>query len=827
MNSEAALAPPPDSGREDAQAERLFSRVRQDFLVGLGWDERLRIARPSPDHPLIGYRSCAVRNCIAPARLGGAAPLCATCRGRWRAGEQDLEDFLTTAVRVFTGTDGPCRVPGCERVWRSFDNPVCLSHMDQKYRLGIETIEDFVLDPRVGPKLALEPCSAAACHRQSKDRGGFCAGHRWSWNEARRKDPNVDLGLWSRTAPAVHDGTLISFRGLPNLVVAELLFGTQQRLDRHVRLLHTAFKALCDTARAQQVTSLSQLMVEANTRMAGVWKSMTADIRVGLATPELEQLKDVWDAEVFGLGKGRTMNFTGLSQEWLRRAAKAWVVDAIPRRYGRNIPNSLMSMVVCLERLSESLRINREDHGDAPERLRRTDVEVFQQRLAYLEHTGQISPNLRVTICRWCARFLREIREMGLTRPRQMLAGLPDDFSFRKGDIPRPPEDKGGGRALPDEILAQLCARLDTLETSRRNGRSGAPAGGRHARIAVEILIDTGRRPDEVQKLPWNCLETGADGKHVLVYTDFKNNRLRCQLPIPDTTASMIREQRDRVRGRFPDTPTDQLMLFPNPNFNPDGTKPYRSMFLSQLHREWLNTMPPLLTAAGEEFDKARITLYAYRHSYAQRHADAGTPVDVLRELMGHKTLGTTQTYYRVSERRTRQAVDRLVTLQFDRHGGRLWDEAKALLDHEHTRMRIGQVAVPFGICAEPSNVKAGGHACPFRFRCLGCDHFRTDPSYLPDLRTYLDTLLRDRERLAAATELDAWAQAEATPSEEEISRLRRLIRRVESDLDALTDEEREEIRQATSALRRSRAVQLGMPTLRPAAGGLPLEREA
>jgi len=42
--------------------------------------------------------------------------------------------------------------------------------------------------------------------------------------------------------------------------------------------------------------------------------------------------------------------------------------------------------------------------------------------------------------------FLREIREMGLTRPCQMLAGLPDEFSFRKSDIPRPPEDESGGR---------------------------------------------------------------------------------------------------------------------------------------------------------------------------------------------------------------------------------------------------------------------------------------------------------------------------------------------------------------------------------------------
>lgn len=32
----------------------------------------------------------------------------------------------------------------------------------------------------------------------------------------------------------------------------------------------------------------------------------------------------------------------------------------------------------------------------------------------------------------------------------------------------------------------------------------------------------------------------------------------------------------------------------------------------------------------------------------------------------------------------------------------------------------------------EPSNVVAGGGACPLRFRCVGCDHYSTDISYLP-----------------------------------------------------------------------------------------------
>ena len=37
---------------------------------------------------------------------------------------------------------------------------------------------------------------------------------------------------------------------------------------------------------------------------------------------------------------------------------------------------------------------------------------------------------------------------------------------------------------------------------------------------------------------------------------------------------------------------------------------------------------------------------YAYRHTYAQRHADAGVPVDVLRELLDHDSMDTTRIYY-------------------------------------------------------------------------------------------------------------------------------------------------------------------------------------
>jgi hypothetical protein len=62
---------------------------------------------------------------------------------------------------------------------------------------------------------------------------------------------------------------------------------------------------------------------------------------------------------------------------------------------------------------------------------------------------------------------------------------------------------------------------------------------------------------------------------------------------------------------------------------------------------------------------------YAYRHSYAQRHADEGVPPDVQRDLMGHDSVQTTVGYYRVTEKRVRAAIDRVRAHRFDGQGSR------------------------------------------------------------------------------------------------------------------------------------------------------------
>jgi hypothetical protein len=129
--------------------------------------------------------------------------------------------------------------------------------------------------------------------------------------------------------------------------------------------------------------------------------------------------------------------------------------------------------------------------------------------------------------------------------------------------------------------------------------------------------------------------------------------------------------------------------------------------------------------------------------------------------------------------------------LQIDCYGDRTVPVVEQLVASERLHREVGQIAVPPGLCTEPSNVKARGHGCAYRYRWTGCEHFRTDASNQAELREYLHPLLAGRERLAAAVrQLAEWARAEATPSDDEIAAVRPLIRRNEQIIDKLDIDE-------------------------------------
>ncbi|MEV7500335.1 site-specific integrase [Streptomyces sp. NPDC093018] len=798
----------------------MIDALKPSFLKLVSWDWNRRVVVFPTDHAVLVSPLCEVIGCDHRAARRGVR-LCNGCYYRWKKdGQPELDGFVHQPHQSHRSVDiGDCAVEGCPRPWEDRPAALCATHSHRrKYVLKL-SLEEFLRHPEVGPLPSFGPCLAASCYR---DRIGprtlYCQSHGNRLRVLQRQQP-VDEDRWQRTVSAVAVGGEVSLRGLPPLVVAEVLYGLQARTAKGTTTVPHNVRPVADLARAELVGSLLELdrAGRGKTALQVLTMFQKAVLRLGL-TPETERHKDVWDLTAFG--RTGTLDFRKISQPALREATKVWSYNTFPNRRGQGVRGTSQNEINAVARFSESLRLQREDRGLVLTALGRQDIVSYLNRLGFLIEAGKISRHKQCGDARIVRRVLNRWRTLGLTRAGEILEGLPADLSLAAEDMPDDPEDSEAGKDLPIEVMRQLCDRLDLLEQG----------SSREVRVAVEVLIDTGRRPAEASKLPYDCLERDPDGSWVLIYDNHKAQRLGRRLPIAQPTAELILNQQERVRGRFPGTPVADLALFPAQVSNRDGTKPLNPNTISGAHRAWVEALPEfeiptMVEVQGQPvlkmvpFDKAKIFPYAYRHSYAQRHADARVDQDVLQRLMDHRQATTTQRYYRVRDERRREAVDRVTAMQFDRHGTRIWRDVQTLLDSERDRRSIGETEVPYGVCTEPSNVAAGGNACPLRFRCVGCGHFRTDVSYLPDLENYLSDLLRGRERLISTFDADEWARSEAMPSDEEIRRVRRLITRVKEDLDQLTPEEQAQIKQAVQIVRSSRSVLLGMPRV-----GLPPE---
>src|SRR5450759_2297903 len=228
-------------------------------------------------------------------------------------------------------------------------------------------------------------------------------------------DPDTDQWHWQLTQPAVSEGGQISLRGLPPVVVLEVLFGVQQRVRGGAKILDVTLRTVCNTLRREQVPQVAACPAQ---RVPGkparaLLAALGCHVRRALTDPGRERAGDSWDLALFG-HRGR-LSFTGISQPWLAHAAKAWAGEQLPRHRGGGASN-VRTKVNALARLAESLRI-RDDHGLSPDRP---------------------------------------------------------------------------GRDLPTEIMAVLCANLDSLHPAE-------------VRTATQLGIDTGRRPEDTLNLPLDC----------------------------------------------------------------------------------------------------------------------------------------------------------------------------------------------------------------------------------------------------------------------------------------------------------------------------------
>jgi hypothetical protein len=292
-----------------------------------------------------------------------------------------------------------------------------------------------------------------------------------------------------------------------------------------------------------------------------------------------------------------------------------------------------------------------------------------------------------------------------------------------------------------------------------------------------------------------NCIRRDASGAPILVYDNHKAGRMNRQLPIVRSTVEAIEEWK---RAFAPADANCDDYLFPGALPRHKHLLTYQ---LSTVMRWWVDKLDRLDTNECDKhgsplpFDRKLIYPYAFRHSYAQRYADNGVAIDVLRDLLGHRSTQTTAGYYTITADRKREAVEIVGKYATDRTG-------RPAPFAENMQYQIGSVAVPFGNCIEPANVKAGGHACPIRFQCAGCGFYRPDPSYIPAIEEHLNSLRADRETAQALNS----APFVIDNLTAQIAAFERVLTTMREHLDQLDPDERMRVEDAAAALRKARA---------------------
>lgn len=809
----------------DAWKAWLDERINPAWRPG-EWDQDRLLFTGDPDNPRTSLHRCAVHACnyVSTARM------CTGCSKAHKKSSVPLEEFLASHIpgrtKLAHGEVTTCIAAHgrCQRDAR--DGGLCTAHGPLwRYHQGraphldrdawLAGQEPFERKPR---------CAITGCAREETQPNGICVAHMGDWRDYRKQNDTPDTAserdVWMRRTPPRMKMSDFSLWPVSDVVRSEILYALQQRDERGQNIEPVTVRYL--VRNLADVPSIAFMDEDAVTALVDLSpfvnrKALIHETRQTLMRG-LDELRGidpseryVWDLRAVGIpskiSSVRSYRNTGsidfgeIRIPWLRDVALDWARAYKP--YSASLRRTIKACQLAADTLARQ-----PGGGTDMTKLRFADMSVIADAFRNLSNDDgtPLAPGTR----RAFFRHFHEVLDHG--RANDLLAGMPAAFGKHKAhriaDVEQNEDELG--KAIPESVLRQLDAHTHLLGVGIPYGELAEDDVRELATTAYVILRDTGRRPREVAELRYDCLEWDGDDCF-LIWDNIKGGRKRRRLPITQDTAAAIEKWRSRRKTLLAPAKSDGH-LFPAKGAM-GANRALGANDLAVFIRRFADSIPELHSEApGPDgnplpFDRSLIFPYAFRFSYAQRHADAGVPIDVLKELMDHKSIQTTQGYYKVSLKRKREAVKSMRLQVVDRHG-------QPAPMASSTAYELRSVAVPFGNCQEPSNVKAGGKACPIRFQCAGCGFYRPDPSYLPAIEDHVRALKAKRETALA---MDT-AEFVIRNMDDEIAAFRGVVDVMHQHLDQMPDAERGEIEEASRILRKVRAAAgptlLGMPAM-------------
>lgn len=422
--------------------------------------------------------------------------------------------------------------------------------------------------------------------------------------------------------------------------------------------------------------------------------------------------KDVWDLRTFGVAlnlsqAGHKLNFTLISQPWLRALAKRYVEYVLAVHSASNAQRKLTA----LQHFSSFLAREAPQAGVAD-----LDRALILRYLSFLRDQQLASVTWRHylgSLRAFLETCAHRLQVPGLTRE---LLIFDDDF---------PPRSEGSTREIPAEVLVQLSTHLKALPTTLLR--------------MVAILLAVGLRVNELCQLPVTCLIT--DDNHEW-YLRFYQSKTRRELVIPlveEEVIGAIQVQQQEVHARWGEACP---YLFPSPS---SPTKPY----LQATFRRQLNEWALQCQITDRHQQPYHFTAHQFRHTVGMRLINENVSLEVISRLLGHQSVSMTQVYARVRDQKLRADLERVARSRktVDYQGKAVKGDPRANDPAaQMVRRGVRGQTLPVGGCGRL--VVLGD--CTHANKCLTCPMWLTSTDDLPALKSFYDRAIRLKQRATA-----------------------------------------------------------------------------
>jgi len=685
-----------DHGQHRAPAgllEKLVTAVRPEFRAGeIAFD---------PADPVFGGAICRVASCPRTAR--GGRGLCAAHHDRWMAeGRPDRDAFAAeTNPRWHRQTPlACCRAPGCGRGVRR--QGLCVRHSAAWERAGRPDADEWL----AGVPAAVTPdgqqyCLVGFCGLWAERDIPFCQGHGATWKVNGRPRPGEFAGQYLDDDPVpVHERIFVD--SLPPQLRLEIQYALQQRRDERAGkappfIVMIMVRFLASSGASSLLDRTGQEWREAfgkkksNAIALLAWsRGQVADLAEGSGW-DAEYHRDAWQMHRLGFEGRNVLDFSGIPQQDLKDLAKRWIRWRLST--GLGLEAGGRRPLRFLTRLARFLRASGITGAGGIGRA------VLEDYLAGLQASmgGRPEHGAHVSTI---GLFLTAIRQHGWA------PGLPPDAMLFPGD--QPPRTELLPRALAGHVMAQA-------EEPGNLARQGNPA----YRLVTLILIRCGLRISDALRLPFDCTVADDSGAPYLRYFNHKMKR-EALLPLDDELLALIRDQQQRVLGRFP----SGIVLFPRPEKNPDGKHPVSSPTYRQALYRWLE----YCDIRDEHGEPAHLTPHQWRHTLGTVLINRDVPQHVVQKILDHDSPVMTAHYARLSDKTVREHWERARKVSAEgepvqvRSDGPLGEAAWS-----KQRLSRATQALPNGYCELPMV-----RVCPHANSCLTCPMFVTTAEFLP-----------------------------------------------------------------------------------------------